>query len=199
MSLGPRFTEALVLAASIHRNQVRKGPKPIPYIGHLLSVAGIVIDFGGTEDEAIAALLHDAVEDQGGQSTRDTIRRLFGDEVVNTVDACSDTDEEAKPSWRLRKTRYIAHLRTATPSAALVSAADKLANSRSILTDLREIGDETWARFSCTKQESLWYYRAIVDALRETLINPSLLNELDLVVAEIEHLTRQPLAVAGEN
>jgi GTP pyrophosphokinase len=164
-----------------------------------LSVAGIVIDFGGTEDEAIAALLHDAVEDQGGQSTRDTIRRLFGDEVVNTVDACSDTDEEAKPSWRLRKTRYIAHLRTATPSAALVSAADKLANSRSILTDLREIGDETWARFSCTKQESLWYYRAIVDALRETLINPSLLNELDLVVAEIEHLTRQPLAVAGEN
>jgi GTP pyrophosphokinase len=115
------------------------------------------------------------------------------------VDACSDTDEEPKPSWRLRKTRHIAHLRTATPSAALVSAADKLANARSILTDLREIGDELWARFGCTKQESLWYYRAIVDALRETLINPSLLNELDLVVAEIEQLTRQSLAVARQN
>jgi GTP pyrophosphokinase len=197
--MSPRFTEALVLAASLHRSQVRKGPKPIPYIGHLLSVAGIVIDFGGTEDEAIAALLHDAVEDQGGPPTRDTIRRLFGEEVVRTVDACSDTDEEPKPSWRLRKTRYIAHLRTATPSAALVSAADKLANARAILTDLREIGDEIWTRFNCTKQESLWYYRAVVDALRETLINPSLLSELDLVVAEIEQLARGPLVTTRKN
>ncbi len=170
--MSPRFTEALVLAASLHRSQVRKGPKPIPYIGHLLSVAGIVIDFGGTEDEAIAALLHDALEDQGGPPTRDTIRRIFGDEVADMVQACSDTDEKLKPEWKIRKTGYIAHLRTATPSVALVSAADKLANARSILTDLREIGDELWTRFNCTKQESLWYYRAIFDALRETLINP---------------------------
>ena len=194
MSLSPRFTEALVLAANLHRNQVRKGPKPIPYIGHLLSVAGIVIDGGGSEDEAIAALLHDAVEDQGGPYTRETIRRLFGEEVVSTVDACSDTDEQPKPDWKIRKTRYIAHLRTATPSAVLVTAADKLANARSILTDLRETGEELWARFNCTKQESLWYYRAIVDALREAHASSSLVNELDQVVTEIERLASRPFS-----
>jgi GTP pyrophosphokinase len=115
------------------------------------------------------------------------------------VQACSDTDEMPKPAWKIRKTQYIAHLRTATPSTVLVSAADKLANARTILTDLREIGDELWTRFNCTKQQSLWYYRAIADALRETLINPSLVNELDLVVAEIEQLAREPLVTASEN
>jgi GTP pyrophosphokinase len=157
-----------------------------------LTVAGIVIDFGGTENEAIAALLHDAVEDQGGAPTRETIRRLFGVEVASIVDACSDTDETPKPAWMIRKKRYIEHLRTASPSAVLVATADKLANARSILIDLREIGDQLWTRFNRTKQESLWYYRAIVEALRESSVSSSLLTEFDLVVTEIERLAAQP-------
>jgi GTP pyrophosphokinase len=147
-----------------------------------------VIDFDGSEDEAIAALLHDAVEDQGGAPTRETICRLFGENVASIVDACSDTDVTPKPPWRARKEAYIAHLAVATPSAALVSTADKLANARSILTDLRNVGDAVWSRFSCRKEESIWYYRTIVDTLHERGLHARLVRELELVVAEIERL-----------
>jgi len=187
--LTPRFTEALVLAARLHRNQVRKGPEKIPYIGHLLAVAAIVIDFGGNEDEAIAALLHDAVEDQGGDITRQMIRRLFGPDVAEIVDGCTDTDQTPKPPWQIRKEQYIAHLRSASPSVLLVAAADKLANARSLLIDVREVGDSVWSRFSCTKQQSLWYYRENVKVLREAAANAALLRELDSVVTEIERLS----------
>jgi (p)ppGpp synthase/HD superfamily hydrolase len=185
----PRFSEALTFASSLHRDQVRKGPISIPYLGHLLSVAAIVIDFGGTEDEAIAALLHDAVEDQGGPPTLQMIERLFGAQVAEIVDGCSDTDEQPKPAWLVRKEQYIAHLREASSSVLLVAAADKLANGRSLLIDLHEIGDAVWSRFNCTKEQSLWYYREVVRALSGTLVNAALLRELDWTVAEIERLS----------
>src|SRR5437588_8327976 len=132
MLLSTRFEEALVFATQLHREQTRKGTR-IPYIAHLLGVTSIVLEHGGNEDEAIAALLHDAIEDQGGASTREEIRRQFGDRVVEIVDGCTDTDVMPKPPWRARKEAYLAHIIEATPSVRLVSAADKLHNARAIL------------------------------------------------------------------
>src|SRR5580658_3136535 len=125
MLLSPDFAEALTFAAHLHGAQTRKGGD-VPYVSHLLCVAGLVLEFGGSEDEAIAALLHDAVEDQGGQLTLERIRRRFGSTVADIVEACSDADVEPKPAWRPRKEAYIAHVGSASDSARLVSAADKI-------------------------------------------------------------------------
>lgn len=186
MLLTERFEEALVLAAQFHARQLRKGTT-IPYISHLLAVTSLVLEHGGNEDEAIAALLHDAVEDQGGVNARAKIRRLFGENVAAIVDGCSDTDQMPKPPWHERKERYIAHLRTASPSVRLVSAADKLHNVRSILADYRIIGEALWSRFNGGKAGTLWYYRSVMDVLRET--GPSsLVDELDRTLTELERL-----------
>jgi (p)ppGpp synthase/HD superfamily hydrolase len=180
--LSARFEEALPFAARLHRDQVRKGSKA-PYVSHLLGVAAIVLEHGGNEDEAIAALLHDAVEDQGGAPMLIAIRERFGDEVAAIVEGCTDT----KPPWRPRKEAYVAHVASASPSVRLVSAADKLHNARSILDDYRSHGDAVWDRFSGGKQGTLWYYRALVEAFRSHGVTP-LLEELDRVVREIERL-----------
>lgn len=129
-----RFRSALVFAARLHSGQTRKGTD-IPYIAHLMAVASLVITHGGNEDEAIAGLLHDAVEDQGGRPTLETIRKRFGNEVASIVDGCTDTDIVPKPPCRERKARYLKHLESATRSVSLVAAADKLDNIRSIITD----------------------------------------------------------------
>src|SRR5947199_8691848 len=134
MVLTTRFEEALIYATRLHASQSRKG-STTPYIAHLLAVTALVLENGGNEDEAIAALLHDAIEDQGGASTREEIRRHFGDAVVAIVDGCTDTEVMPKPPWRGRKEAYIAHIRHASPSVRLVSAADKLHNARTILAD----------------------------------------------------------------
>lgn len=189
MLLTERFEEALVLAAQFHARQVRKGTT-IPYISHLLAVTSLVLEHGGNEDEAIAALLHDAVEDQGGADAREKIRRLFGDTVVEIVDGCSDTDVMPKPPWRARKERYIAHLRTASPSVRLVSAADKLHNVRSVLADYRIFGEALWSRFNGGKAGTLWYYRSVTDALREAGLS-SLFDELDRTLTELERLANK--------
>lgn len=189
MFLTERFEEALVLAAQFHARQLRKGTT-IPYIAHLLAVTSLVLENGGNEDEAIAALLHDAVEDQGGADARETIRRLFGDDVTAIVDGCSDTDIVPKPPWRERKERYIAHLRTASPSMRLVSAADKLHNVRSILADYRMLGEVLWRRFNGGKAGTLWYYRAVTDTLREVGPSP-LIDELDRTLTELERLANK--------
>jgi (p)ppGpp synthase/HD superfamily hydrolase len=186
MVLSARFSEACSLAASLHRNQSRKGPRRIPYVGHLLAVTAIVLEHGGTEDEAIAALLHDAVEDQGGASTLAVIHRLFGPEVAAIVEGCSDTDEQPKPPWRARKDRYLAHLAEAPPSVLLVATADKLANARTVLEDYREVGEELWSRFNGSRDETLWYYRSVVGILQKRPAPPRLVAELARVVAEIE-------------
>ena len=152
MAYSQRFEQALVLAHQLHANQVRKGTT-IPYIGHLLAVTAIVIENGGSEDEAIAALLHDAVEDQGGATTREEIRQRFGENVAVIVDGLSDTDQTPKPPWRARKEAYIAHLSEASSSVLLVSLADKIHNAGSILRDLRNEGVSVWSRFKGGRTE----------------------------------------------
>lgn len=184
-----RFEEALLYTAHLHRQQARKGA-PVPYVLHLLAVAAIVGEHGGSEDEVIAALLHDAIEDQGGASTREAIRARFGDTVAAIVEGCTDTDQMPKPSWQQRKAAYIDHLATATPSVRLVSAADKLHNARSILADVRQHGDAIWERFKGSKDGTLWYYDALIAALRAAGTNP-IVEELDRVVTEIERLAGQ--------
>lgn len=184
--LSERFTDALTFATQLHAEQTRKGSE-VPYIAHLLGVASTVLEHGANEDEAIAALLHDAIEDQGGAATREEIRRRFGDTVTEIVDGCTDSDTTPKPPWRQRKEAYIAHIPTASASVLLVSAADKLYNARSVLKDYRLIGDAVWERFQGGKNGSLWYYRAVVDALRSTGSSP-LFDELERVVSELERL-----------
>lgn len=184
--LSNRFTEALTYATELHANQVRKG-SGVPYIAHLLGVTSIALEYGANEDEAIAALLHDAVEDQGGAATREEIRRRFGNTVTAIVDGCTDAEIIPKPPWRQRKEAYIAHIPTASPSVLLVSAADKLHNARSILKDYRILGEAVWERFKGGKEGSLWYYRALVEAFRQTGSTP-LIAELKRVVLELEHL-----------
>lgn len=186
MPYGERFEEALLYATRLHRDQTRKGTE-IPYVTHLLAVAAIVGENGGTEDEVVAALLHDAPEDQGGKERLEEIRARFGDEMAEIVDGCTDTYEDPKPEWRPRKEAYVAHVAEASPSVRLVSAADKLHNARSILADLRAVGDELWDRFTGGKEGTLWYYRALVDAYAGAGSNP-VVEELDRVVREIEAL-----------
>ena len=186
MQLTSRFEEALIYAVRLHAGQYRKGSK-IPYSTHLLSVASIALQYGAGEDEAIAALLHDAIEDQGGAATREEIRRRFGDRVVEIVDGCTDSDSVPKPPWKVRKAAYIAHVRKASPSVLLVSASDKLDNARAILADYRVLGEALWKRFHGGKEGTLWYYRELLQAFREAGNSP-LVEELGLVVSEIERL-----------
>jgi (p)ppGpp synthase/HD superfamily hydrolase len=183
---GPRFEEALLYAARVHAVQRRKGTA-IPYVTHLLAVAAIVGENGGTEDEVIAALLHDAVEDQGGEARLADIRARFGVEVAAIVWGCTDAETIPKPPWRARKEAYIAHLAGATPSVLLVSSADKLHNARAILADLRAQGAATWGRFNGGKEGSLWYYRALAAAYARREGGP-VAEELARVVGEIERL-----------
>lgn len=187
MMLSPRFDDALVYASRLHAGQARKG-SAIPYVAHLLAVTAIVLEHGGSEDEAIAALLHDAVEDQGGPATRAEISRRFGESVALIVDGCTDTDIEPKPPWRERKEAYIAHVATASPSVRLVSAADKLHNARAILADYQQLGESLWDRFRGGRDGTLWYYRALTDAFAAAGTSP-LVEELDRTVTELERLS----------
>jgi (p)ppGpp synthase/HD superfamily hydrolase len=183
---GEKFEEALRYAACVHRDQTRKGT-PIPYVTHLLAVAAIVGENGGTENEVVAALLHDAPEDQGGEARLENIRVQFGDEVARIVAGNTDTFEDPKPPWRKRKERYVAHVAHASHSVRLVSAADKLHNARSVLADLRSFGDELWSRFNGGKMGTLWYYRTLVEGFKSNGSNP-VVEELDRVVGELERL-----------
>lgn len=164
--LTERFERALIYALRLHAEQRRKG-KDVPYSAHLLSVAGLVLEHGGNEDEAIAALLHDAIEDQGGAKTAKEIAKLFGPGVAAIVEGCSDTDQKPKPPWRERKEAYLAHLPHASDSVRLVSAADKLHNARSVLTDYRELGEALWPRFRAGREGMLWYFRSLAEIFAE--------------------------------
>lgn len=181
-----RFQEAVLLALHLHAQQKRKGTT-IPYVAHLLAVTALVLEDGGNEDEAIAALLHDAIEDAGGDATRQEIRRRFGDTVVAIVNGCTDAEMMPKPPWLERKKQYLEHLRGAGPAILRVSAADKLHNARAVLSDLRRHGNAVWGRFNGGREGTLWYYRRLVQVFREA--GPSfLVEELDRVVAELERL-----------
>jgi (p)ppGpp synthase/HD superfamily hydrolase len=185
-----RFVEALGYAAELHLLQRRKG-KGQPYVGHLLGVAAIVIQHGGGEDEVIAALLHDAVEDQGGLPRLDEIREKFGERVARIVDGCTDSYEVSgeKREWGERMRAYIEKVAQELEDVRLVSAADKLANAREILSDYRVEGDAVFQRFSGRKTGTLWYYRTLVNVFRKAGSN-SLIDELDRVVTELEQLAK---------
>ena len=165
--LGERFEDALSWAARLHRDQRRKGSSGTPYVSHLLAVTALVLEHGGGEDEAIAALLHDAVEDQGGPPTLRKIRQRFGDEVAAIVMACSDTDADPKPPWRARKEAYVASLPSKSVAAHLVSACDKLHNARNTAEDLEGQGDRAWAMFNAGADEQRWWYRALYEGFRD--------------------------------
>jgi (p)ppGpp synthase/HD superfamily hydrolase len=195
LKLGPRFNEAFLYAAEKHATQMRKRTD-IPYISHLMAVAALVLEAGGGEDEAIAALLHDVVEDCGGVPVLEEVRARFGDRVADIVQDCTDAHTIPKPEWKKRKLDYLDTLRRASDDVRLVSAADKLHNVRTILADYRREGDAVWNRFSGQRDGTLWYYRAVLDVLREGKSN-CLIDELQRVVTELETLTTTRSSRAG--
>ena len=189
--LTPRFLRAFLFAAEKHANQTRKA-STIPYIAHLMGVASLVLEAGGNEDLAIAALLHDVVEDCGGVPMLKEVRRRFGKRVAKVVQGCTDSDTYPKPPWRQRKENYIRHLRTADAGTQLVSAADKLNNVRSILSDYRHCGESIWSRFNGGREGTLWYYRALLEEFLRRKPN-RISRDLQLAVQDLE------TAVSGAN
>jgi (p)ppGpp synthase/HD superfamily hydrolase len=184
--LGDRFEKALVYAAQLHARQIRKG-SGTPYISHLLSVTALVLEDGGDEDEAIAALLHDAIEDRGGEPTRTEILYRFGDRVTRIIDGCTDATTVPKPPWQERKQQYLQKLAGATPEVVRVSVADKLHNARSLLADYQQVGDQVWQRFRGGKDGTLWFYQSLIQVYR-TVSNSPMVDELAKIVAKLEHV-----------
>jgi len=188
-TLTRRYEEALTYTLRLHADQARK-VSGTPYIAHLLAVSSLVLEDGGDEDEAIAALLHDAIEDQGGQKTKEEIGERFGGRVSTIVEACSDAERIPKPPWRERKEAFIASLQSAPVSVQRVVAADKLHNVRSILRDYQRSGETIWQHFTGGREGTLWYYRSVTDVLIE-LDGTPLAQELDRVVTRLENTVRQ--------
>lgn len=186
MHLTTRFDEALRLAARLHREQTRKHSH-VPYLAHLLAVAALVLECGGSEDEAIAALLHDALEDQGDAVTLEGIEARFGPTVASIVEACSDAQQQPKPPWRQRKVAHVERMTRASPSVRLVALADKLHNAGSILRDHTLLGPSVWNRFTAGREGTLWYYRAMLEALSRGEPLP-LVAELRAAVERLEQL-----------
>jgi (p)ppGpp synthase/HD superfamily hydrolase len=189
-----RIVEAFAFTYDLHRTQVRRGSH-VPYITHLMGVASIVGRHGGSEDQFIAALLHDAVEDQGGGETLARIREKFGDTVARYVEGCSDSYGEPKPPWEERKERFIEKTRSADPDLKLIIAADKMHNARSIVSDLYERGNVVWKMFNGGRDNTLWYYAQMVDALGMGWVHP-LLREL---VHEVDRLHRLAMELERED
>ena len=182
--LTSRFERALVYASQLHALQTRKA-SGTPYVAHLLGVAALVIEDDGDEDEVIAALLHDAIEDQGGAKARQEIRLRFGERVTAIVEGCTDAETIPKPPWRRRKEQFIQSLHEASPEVLRVTTADKLYNVRSVLSAFRTQGNAVWERFNGGREGTLWYYRAVTDSLKERGAS-QLVDELDRAVAELE-------------
>jgi len=207
--LKQRFHRAIELALQLHRRQVRKraadhpgadAAGEIPYFSHLMIVAGTVLDYGGTEAEAAAALLHDSVEDQGGAPTLDRIRAALGPEVARVVLGCTDSlasSERRKAPWKLRKQRYLEHLEQADESVLLVSIADKLHNCRAAIRDLRREGAHFWTRFNAGRADQLWYYRALAELAQRRCKGTraeELAADFALAVAELGRRPRRAAA-----
>ncbi|MEZ5288347.1 MAG: HD domain-containing protein [Vicinamibacterales bacterium] len=186
-----RFTNAVAVAHEIHAGQVKKGGR-IPYIAHLLGATSIALHHGADEDEAIAALLHDAIEDapedRGAAGVRTLIAEEFGPRVLDIVEGCTDTDERTKPPWLARKRAYVAHVPSLPASTVLVSASDKLHNVSAILSDFHVVGHDVWKRFNpaAGMPGVIGYYRGLVTAYRTTGHHPRLVDELDRVVVALE-------------
>ncbi len=183
-TLGKRFEEAFCYAAALHSTQRRKG-SDIPYIAHLMAVCSLVLEQGGDEDQAIAALLHDAVEDQGGKPTLQEIRRRFGERVARLVEGCTDADSDPKPPWRRRKEEYIQHVQSAPPDVLVIVLADKIHNARAVLRDYHALGDRLWPRFKGGKEGTLWYYRTLA-ATFQKICSGWAVDELARIVNKLE-------------
>lgn len=168
-----RFVDAFALAEGLHRKQHRKG-SDVPYITHLMAVAALVGEYSGDEDQVIAALLHDAVEDQGGRATLEQIRERFGETVARYVVGCTDAHTEPKPPWLERKTAFLTALRSAEPAVKLIVAADKLHNVRTLINDYHGVGEVLWDRFTGKRAGTLWYYREALNALNDGWDHPIL-------------------------
>jgi len=181
MTLTDRYADALAFSFALHREQARKGSN-VPYFAHLIGVSSLVLEYGGDEEAAIAALLHDAAEDQGGRATLAQIEQRFGPAVSAIVEACSDSLDTPKPPWRERKRRYLDHLGTAPHKAQLVAACDKLYNARAILSDYLQVGESVWTRFTGGREGTLWYYQSVANAF--TIVNP-VVDELRYVVERL--------------
>ena len=194
MPFTQRFTDAFQFAAELHRDQYRKGTR-IPYITHLMAVASLVGEQTEDDDVVIAALLHDAVEDQGGAKTRKIIADRFGERVTSLVDACTDTDVEPKPPWKPRKEAYLAHLRDPmTPKeACLISAADKLHNARCLVADLRAHGSVSLDKFNSPPEDIRWYYVSVAEILSDRLATSPLVAELNRTVETLAELITEGL------
>ena len=191
VALSGRFLEAVAFAHRVHDGDTRKGTA-IPYVAHLLSVCGAVLADGGDEDEAIAALLHDTLEDHADTVSREEIAIRFGARVLALVEVCTDTPAGyrggSKPPWRERKTAYLEHLRRTPASELRVSVADKLDNARAVLADYRELGEALWPRFNGGREGQLWYFRSLVDGFRHAGVRGRLIEELERVVSELAWL-----------
>ena len=190
-----RFSAALQLTAELHASQHRKGTDT-PYLAHLLAVAAIVLEYGGDEDTAIAALLHDSIEDRsylfsgGSDDLRSYLEARFGPKVLSIVEECTDADTIPKPPWQARKEAYIASIAHKSPEGLLVSCADKLHNTRSLVRDYKLFGDASWERFTGGKEGSLWYYQSLVAAFEQNPASPQgLVRELKTTVEQLLELT----------
>jgi (p)ppGpp synthase/HD superfamily hydrolase len=184
--LGPRLQRAFRYAAEKHEGQTRK-QTAVPYLSHLMAVASLVLEAGGDEDMAIAALLHDVVEDCGGMPRLREVRKMFGARVAGIVEGCTDSFGDPKPEWIERKKEYLREVTHADSETRLVSASDKLHNVRTILADHRQNGEAIWKRFSGKKDGTLWYYRALSDEYRRRGAN-RITRELELAVEELERV-----------
>lgn len=187
--LSERFVDAFRCAFELHQGQCRKGTSE-PYVAHLLAVASLALEHGADEDTGIAALLHDAVEDQGGRPRLEEIRTRFGDRVASIVAACTDDLEE--PDWRRRKERYLEHLPHAGEPVILVSAADKLDNVRALNRNFEQAGNSIFARWQGGREARLWYYRRVLEVLEGTGKAGPLVAELGREVRRMEQLIGSP-------
>jgi (p)ppGpp synthase/HD superfamily hydrolase len=188
--MSTRLYDALLHAVALHGNDVRKGSQ-IPVLSHLLNVCAIVQADGGSEDEAIAALLHDAIEDKPGQVSDATLANRYGSRVARMVRAATDTPRSwrgkgRKPSWLKRKKQYLARVVREQPSFLRPTVADKIDNVTSILRDYARHGEDLWSRFNAGKKRQLWYYRACCDAYKQAGASRRLVKELDGLIVMLE-------------
>ena len=195
IKLGSRFERAFLFAKEKHAGQTRKA-SGVPYLAHLMGVASLALEYGGDEDVAIAALLHDVVEDCGGRAMLKAVKRRFGSRVAKMVEGCTDSDTVPKRPWRERKDTYLQHLKSADEETRLVSAADKLNNLRSILSDYREVGEVVWERFKGGREGTLWYYRALLEEFQRGKPN-RLIRDFELLVLELEAKAKKKRAGAS--
>jgi (p)ppGpp synthase/HD superfamily hydrolase len=186
--ISPRLYQALEFAFKLHGHDARK-QSTLPYLAHLLSVCALVQQDGGDEDEAIAALLHDTLEDKPQQTNRQEILSLFGANVLVIIEIATDTPPDyiggSKPPWRQRKENYLAHIRNSNPAMLRVTIADKIDNARAILADYRLLGDSLWQRFNAGKDDQFWYYQSAIATFEAAGVRGPLLDELKRVVSLI--------------